>query len=481
MRFWLLSTVVVLFAVAAGNSQESKSKETGKETGKETKPDGKEPAEFMGRSYDQWRKDLKSTDPSKRETAMKAVLMFGLPKAAEAVPDIIADLARQKKFPVDLSVRVNGTMALNTYFLHATNAKKTPEAKVIKDALVVYRIGLKDPQVIMKVRSLQGLVYLGPTAREALDDVIALTRDTSTWEVRKEAIPVMVMLAPNEKGTADPKAIIALRKASDVKDESSHLVRVVAVTGLGILGKESVLPELRKAMEDPSKEVRLAAVQALVHAKEKALPDLRKAIADQPKEIRLLAVQGLGAAGKEKALFDLRKILDDPEKEMRLTALNTISALKEGMSDQDKTATIKKVSGMLAVERDPIVTIWGNMTIMNIHGKCDKIHIEPVVKRLSDKEAPVRAQAFQALSACGVEARPFAAKTLLDLVEDKDLDTAVTAIDTLVMIRAYEAIPRLQMLTKDAKSHPDLKDAAESALDNFELIKAQEKKGKDKK
>ena len=166
----------------------------------------------------------------------------------------------------------------------------------------------------------------------------------------------------------------ALRAAADNKIETSYLVRAVAVTGLGLLGKDTVIVELRRALEgDPSKEVRMAAVQAFVHAKEKAFPDLKKAATEQPnKEVRAMAVQALGAAAKEKALVELRKHAADPDKEIRLIALNTIAAIKDTMADGDKTVTLKFLNGRLGGENDPILLIWINATMMAINGKCDQ-------------------------------------------------------------------------------------------------------------
>src|SRR5204863_9125792 len=118
----------------AADSQDTKKKEDGKDKASGT-------TEFMGKTYDQWRKELKSLDPSRRETAMKAVLMFDMSRASEAVPEIIADLARHpKKVTIDLGVRVNGTMALNTYFMHVAKSGKTPDAKLADDALAIYRV-----------------------------------------------------------------------------------------------------------------------------------------------------------------------------------------------------------------------------------------------------------------------------------------------------------------------------------------------------
>lgn len=476
MRYWLSSAAILLCAFAV-DSQDTKKKEEG---GKDKAP--ATPTEFMGKGYDAWRKELKSLDPSKRETAMKAVLMFDMDKATEAIPDIIADISRHpKKVTIDLAVRVNGVMALNTYFGHLAQNKKKPDPKLIKEVLPIYRVGLKDSQAIMKVRALQGLQYLGPAAHDLLDDVIVLARDPSTWEVRKEAIPMLVMLAYHEKTPPEPKAMIALKNSADKEKELSYMVRVVAVSGLGILGKDASIVDLRRALEgDPSKEVRMAAAQAFVHAREKAMPDLKKAINEQPnKEVRIVAVQAYGVAGKEKALPELRKHLDDKEKEVRLMVINTISALTDAMDPAAKEITKKALAARLSVEKEPIVLIWLNMGIMNINHKCDKTHMEPILNRLTDKDALVRVQAFQALRACGKEAPPFAMEPLLQLAEGTDHELVIAALETLVLTQAYESIPRLEKLMKNGKDQ-DIRQSAETAIDNLNLIKAQEKKLKEK-
>jgi len=487
MRYWLTSLAIVALVVASGDTQETK--KTDKGAGKESKTDPKTPpetTEFLGKSFEQWRDDLKSTDPTKRETAMKAVLMFSLAKAEEVVPIIIADLARHPKITtVDLSVRVNGTMALNTYFLHSAKAKKTHDTKLLKDALGVYRVGLKDSQVVIKLRTVQGLLYLGPIARDALDDVITLTRDPATWELRKEAIPVMVMMATDAKGVVEPKAMIALRKSANFEVESSHLVRIVAVQGLGILGKDKAVLDLRKALEkDPSKEVRMAAAQSFVNAKESALPDLRKSLKNDPsKDVRLVVVQALGAAGGPKALKDLLGVLDElgpQSKELRLTALNTIASLKENFEPAEKKTALKRLNEHYSFEKDSIVNIWTHMTIMNLNGKCDKFHMEPITRRVNDKDIPVRLQALQAIATCGPDAKPFALQTVTEALDDSNVNIAVTAVDTLAFLYAHEAIPRLEGIMKDKKAAEQLKEAAENAIDNINLQKAQKEK-KDKK
>src|SRR5207249_4945077 len=77
------------------------------------------PAEVLGKSFEQWRKQIKAPDPTRREEAMKMILMFGPDKSYAALPDIIAELKKHKPpFRVDLSVCVNGTIAMSAIFLN---------------------------------------------------------------------------------------------------------------------------------------------------------------------------------------------------------------------------------------------------------------------------------------------------------------------------------------------------------------------------
>jgi len=482
MRYWIMSFTLILFAAIHSESQETKKKDDG---GKDSKSEHKEPTEYLGKSFDQWREDLnfaKQKDPSKREAAMKAVLMFSLTKAGDAMPDIVADLKRHPKVNVDLSVRVNGIMALNTYFLHGANAKKKPDSTLVKDVLDMYKRFLKDPQVIVKERTVQGLKYIGPEARDLLDDVIPLAKDSSTWELRKEAIPILVLLAAKEKGPGDTKALTALRFVADPKNENSYVVRALAVTGLGIVGHDTALVDIKKALNDKSKDVRIAAVQAMVYSKDLALIDLKRVIDDkdqvQPKEVRLAAIPTYGAAGEEKALKGLSELLSHPDKDFRMAALNTIAQLAKHIKTQPKDLTFKKLEERIPVEKEPIINIWLHTTIMIALGGVDKQHMQAISPKLKHKDKPVRLTALQVIAMAGPKAKPFCYDPVMELINDADAHVAVSAIETLVHLHAYEAIPTLKMLMDDMKMRPEIREACETAIDHFDVLKMKEKNEK---
>jgi HEAT repeat protein len=498
MRYWIMSLALVLFAVAHGASQDTKKKDAGGKDGKDGKAQQKEPTEYLGKSFDQWREDLnykKQADPSKRETAMKAVLMFSLPKAGEAMHDIVADLKRHPKITVDMSVRVNGLMALNTYFLHMASAKKTPDKDFLKDAMDIYRRSLKDSQIIVRERAVQGLKYLGPQARDLLDDVIPLAKDSSTWELRKEAIPIMVMLAAKEKGPGDAKALIALKYLADPTKENSYVVRALAVTGLGIVGHETTMVELKRALGDKSKEVRVAAVQAMVYGKEGAMLDLKRTFEDpsQPKEVRLTAITAYGAAGGENALEGLRKVLDYDDKEFRMQALNTMIQLAKFIKTAPKDLTFKKLEDRARIEKEPYLIIMTNYTMMNALNEVDKTHMSPILQQLHHKDVQIRLAALRVISMGATKSKLICYQPVLDLIEDPDTHVAVAAMETLVHMHAWESIPKLKSIIKqqddliranDPKARVELHDGAETALEHFEMQKMKkdnEKKTSEKK
>src|SRR4051812_42599385 len=108
MRFVLpaILTAASLFLITAG-AQETFKKDKDKD--KEEKKETKSVYEVGGKTLDQWVKEIHSVDPSKREAAMRMVLLFG-DKSTKALPAILSELNKHTpNSPIDLSVRVSGT------------------------------------------------------------------------------------------------------------------------------------------------------------------------------------------------------------------------------------------------------------------------------------------------------------------------------------------------------------------------------------
>jgi hypothetical protein len=403
------------------------SKNTTKDTSKEPKtPEYKEPTEILGKSFKDWMKDMKSPDPSKRDMAMKNIVLFGPKKSYEAVKEIIKQLERQtiKREVTDLSVRVTGIVALSTILKY--KGYKDCDPKDIDAAYAVYKYFLKDPQVIMKVRAVQGIPSLGPKAREAIDEVIKVAQDGSTWEVRKDGLQTLTILAAPDKQWGVPHHAKALPVAHAALADSSYLVRMTAVQALAVLNEGKVPPEY----------------------------------------------------------YHLGKCLDDPSIQVRLEVLKNIATLAPNMDPKgkDQVIAVNRLTTYLNAEKDDILKIWTHATIMTVLKKVTKLNLDPVISRLKHKDPAVRVQALTVIGLGGKDSRPIALSAVRSAVEDKDTNVGVAAIVALVQMDAVECVPMLEKIEEDKKANEALKATASNALDEFHKRKLEgEKKDKSDK
>ncbi len=301
MRYWLLSSlaiaiigmVVVTSQIPFASAQVKDKKEPAKDKKDKTDPKDdpaspkfKEPEFVLGKKFDYWKSKIHSDDPSEREIAMKNILFFGAEKAYEALPDIIQELKYHgptKNPNIDLSVRVNGIQALHTIFRH----KKNPDQKYINETFAICKVNLKkDQQVILRMQTMKGMPTLGPKARSAFDDIVALTRDAISWEMRKEAIPVMVVLAapedPKKTNPLTPSALKALDFSSNPEKENSALVRQTALQGIATLGSGLPFEFDRTLKGDPALPVKLTALQCMAAMSQTPRMDAQSKKAQRP-------------------------------------------------------------------------------------------------------------------------------------------------------------------------------------------------------
>ena len=413
-----------------------KDKEPKKDPGKEAKDPKKEVpvpelTEFLGKNFGYWRNQIKDKDPGKREEAMKAVLVFGPKKAYEAVPDILTQLERHlaKKNPenIDLAVRVNGIMALSAIFKYAQ--PPNPDPKHIERALPIFKASMNDPQVILKVRAVQGLPFLGPASHGLIEDVIKLVNLPITWEVRKEAIQTLaVMASPDGKGPPHPKVMPLLRLHMNPTEESSYSTRSSAVQAIAMLAQEKMPPELYKGLLDPTVQVRLTALQSI-------------------------------------------------------TTVSVGLDTKKAMKDKDRVAIVEHLETYLAGEKDEILQVWAHASIMTVIKSCKK-HLGPVVRTMTITTDPaVKMQALTVISLCEDKGKPIAYDSVLAMIHDENLGLAGAAMATLISMHAFEAIPDLKKIVDDKKEHEVRKDTAEDAILalEYQVKMTREKSEKDKK
>ena len=323
MRSWLMSLAIVIVTARAGHAHPKTTTFV-------------EPTEVMGKSFKEWVKDIHAVDPTRREEAMKAILLFGPNKSYEAVPDLLKELSKHRKSPVDLSVRVNGTMALSTIL----RAKKDPDPALLKEALSVYRMFLGDSQAVMRVRAVQGLPVVGPMAREALDEVIKVARDPATWEVRKEGVQTLAMLAFNAKGP-DKTVMAELRHALD---DSSSQVRLTALNAFAALSQanlgttEELLTKnkLNTLLQSEPNKCVIVWTHVTIMALDKKVNKLHVGpiveMLKQPdaktRACALQALSALGPAAKPFSVAGVQIAASDPESSVALSAIVALVRLE---------------------------------------------------------------------------------------------------------------------------------------------------------
>src|SRR5262245_11612261 len=133
------------------------------------------PDTVAGKTLEQWIKELKHTDPSVRENAVRTLPMFG-PRAKKAIPDIIHMTATD----YDVSLRVNGCIALMNMDIDK------------KEELAAFQTLMKqltdNTQAVVRLHAAMAIGRFEEGAKVAIPTLIAATRDRGSWEIRKAAI-----------------------------------------------------------------------------------------------------------------------------------------------------------------------------------------------------------------------------------------------------------------------------------------------------
>jgi HEAT repeat protein len=364
MRIALFSLITATFLCAAGTGQDAKKKD-------EKPPDKsgttKEISEVAGKTLDEWIELIHTTDPSKREQAMRTILAFGPEKAQQAVPAIIAELKKHNKsgVRVDLSVRISGAVALGTILGAVKEPDKEPNVTRIKDAVGLLKRLCDDPQVIARTRAAQSLAMLarlGAPACEAKNEIIHVAKDLDTWEARHAGLETLRLFTLVEKGPPTP---IVLQVYYNALKDKSMLVRIAAVKALVQFpiapgGQAMLLSKLKEsASKDKEPAVKIWAHLAIMTVNQNAatadLISIAKLIEDTDPNVRLQAAQALGMIGPkaQQTAGYLQAALYDSEPTIvvaaiialvRMDAKTAIPALRKLAADKTTNETVKQAA-----------------------------------------------------------------------------------------------------------------------------------------
>ncbi len=270
-----------------------------------------------GRGLNEWMADLKNADPSVRERAIRAVVMFG-PLASPSIPTII-----ERTNDKDGSPRIRAVMALGMMELADRDIPKVVEA-------LVRRIS-NEPQAVIRYQAMISLARFQPIdAKSAIPPLAKEVEDQNTWEIRKLAVSLLTSLGYDDTKGPDPIALKGLITA--LKDPAIQ-VRQEAVFGLATIGRPadtalaaSVKNAFTGLMNNPDKGIAIWANVGLINLDKpdgKLLANITKHLDDTRADVRTLAARALGTMGKlaEFSVPELSKALNDKEPEVQMTVI----------------------------------------------------------------------------------------------------------------------------------------------------------------
>jgi HEAT repeat protein len=526
MRFRLTLLVAPCFflallpPLAAQPGDKKKDGDPKKEADKEITADTK----IGGKKLDEWIKLISDRDRSQTEIAIKTILSYGPTLAKKAVPDLIKELQKHNKpLPIDLSVRVNGCIALGM-ILGGLDKPDETEQKQIEEAVEVLRSMLKDGQVIVKYRAAQALTQMGPMARAAVPELEALVGDTNTWETRHAAAVALGTVALDRKElrkstvailhtrlgyTYNPKAKKWLSDEASVK---VRLAVLAALDNLGVvkLGDAKQKELFQKALDtmvkyDPDPLVKLRAtvmvfpvLKTPADKKERAaaiaayFKDADAQVRAEVAQLTLAHVDGeyriellerMAAQDTDPSLrlrahlmiyAVLKTALDKDRRVAQIAAffrsndpLLRIEAAHEVMAHLELEHKLRLIEEMAGTDADPVLRVRAHMMIYSLL-KSDKEKHERaalVAQFLKYPDVGARVEAAQVLGQMGEDAAGQVPQ-LIAALKDREPTVVGWSIAALVHMgkAAAPAVPLLEMIVKDANVPEEVRETAREAI-----------------
>lgn len=320
---WLLAVLLMTSLVMATSVAQVAKKD--KDAPKD--PVDAEVSRVAGKTFEQWLKELNAKDPSKRETAIRALVAFEPEQSIKAFGPLVGELKKHgPSTPVDLSIRCNLCIAIGD--LVGSGQKIDP--KQMADAIVMLKYFLKDQQAIMRYRAALTLSAFGPEAKSAIPDILPMLKDTVTWETRQAGAAALGAISGGDTKYGPPAAV--LTSLYSLLQDPAYQVRMTAVQSLGTLGpnvdKEGYVAALLPiALKDPEPAIQIWARVAVIGATQDYKSDnitvIIKHGSSVDPTIRLQAIQGIGAMGSnaKAGIPMLIKSLEDKEVGVQVSAM----------------------------------------------------------------------------------------------------------------------------------------------------------------
>lgn len=267
------------------------------------KPDNTQITEILGKTLEQWIKEIESLDPSKRSTAIQMATMFGPDRAYQALPAILKELGKHgSTTPVDASVRVNAAAALGIII----GGNKDTETKFVKEAVKLLNRLLTDPQAGAKTAAVQALGRIGVDAKDLIPNILPLVKEGTTYEVRQAAVIALGNIAQDKEKGPPLTVFVALQNALQDKAAGVRLGAIQSLTWLGGPADPQQKQLLIKSLEplaykDIDAQVQIWANLATMSIKHEVTPQfiapVIKYVSHAEAPVRVQAAQALGTIG----------------------------------------------------------------------------------------------------------------------------------------------------------------------------------------
>lgn len=299
--------------------------------GKTADPAKKEPAptamELNGKGVSAWVKELRNNDPSVREEAIRAIMVFGKEASTKEVVQVLLERLLDK----DASPRMRAIQALASLDITDDQMPKVVQA-------VAARL-TEDPQAVVRAQAALAFCVFGKKAAPVMGSLIKGANDPTSWEIRRACVHAIGEAGQNgPTSPPDTKAVQALLTC--LKDPALH-VRMEAIFSLGKLGqpadptlKATAESELSRLANDKDRAVSIWAWMSLMTItgiNEAAIKAIREHLRHEDPRVRATAAKGLAQLGSAArfAVVDLAKLLKDKDTGVASAAIFAIAQIDE--------------------------------------------------------------------------------------------------------------------------------------------------------
>jgi HEAT repeat protein len=178
-----------------------------------------------GKTLAEWEKELMNSDPSRRSAALVMLPHFGK-EASHAVPLVLKRCEDR-----DTSPRVKAVIVLRT--MHVERNQVPAVVKALARRLAYP----PEAQSIVKYEAVVSLSHFGDDAQAAIPALMTAAKDTSSWEIRHGAISVLWRAAQASKENSSKEVYDVYRTLMAALRDPTRQVRLEAIQGLGGLGR----------------------------------------------------------------------------------------------------------------------------------------------------------------------------------------------------------------------------------------------------